>query len=308
MPQTRIILHADMDAFFASVEQRDNPELRGRAVIVGGSSRRLPAGEKWVVARRYPPNTRGVVTTASYEARKFGVRSAMPMAQACRLAPDALVVPGRMHVYAETSRRIMEVLRTITPDVQPISIDEAFADITGSAHLFGGPEGAARELKRRVREAVNLTISVGVSCNKFLAKVASDMHKPDGLTVIEADAAPDLLAPMPVSVIPGVGPKAGQELARLGVRTILDLRRAPRARKTCAGSSSGWAGWCASGCGWPTATTIARCTRASVPRASARNAPSGATSATAMNCAGCCWALSKRRPARCARKACSPTA
>lgn len=226
MPQTRIILHADMDAFFASVEQRDNPELRGRAVIVGGSSRRLPAGEKWVVARRYPPNTRGVVTTASYEARKFGVRSAMPMAQACRLAPDALVVPGRMHVYADTSRRIMEVLRTITPDVQPISIDEAFADITGSAHLFGGPEGAGRELKRRVREAVNLTISVGVSCNKFLAKVASDMHKPDGLTVIEADAAPDLLAPMPVSVIPGVGPKAGQELARLGVRTILDLRRA----------------------------------------------------------------------------------
>lgn len=206
------ILHLDMDAFFASVEQRDNPALRGRPVLVGGGR----GGE----------GKRGVVTTASYEARAFGCRSAMPMARARRLCPHAVVVPVRMEAYAEASRRVMEVLREFTPVVEPVSIDEAFLDTTSTAHLFGDGAAVGAALRRRVREEVNLPASVGVAHNKFLAKLASDLAKPDGMRVIREEEAEGLLAPMSVRVIFGVGPAAAERLERVGVRTIADLRAA----------------------------------------------------------------------------------
>ena len=204
-----------MDAFFASVEQRDDPALRGLPVIVGGGR----GGE----------GSRGVVTAASYEARVFGVRSAMPMRQALALCPQARRVRARMGVYVAESRRLMEILETFSPDIEPLSIDEAFLDITGVLHLRPRAEpdprtGLARDLKARVRTVLNLPCTVGIAPNKFLAKLASDHAKPDGLRVVSPEEAAAWLAPMPTSVIPGIGPKAGERLARLGVRTIADLR------------------------------------------------------------------------------------
>lgn len=200
-----------MDAFFASVEQRDDPSLRGKPVLVGGAGKR------------------GVVAAASYEARVFGCRSAMPTAVALRLCPDAIVVRGRGAAYREASDAVMAILESYSPLVQPISIDEAFVDVTGSVRLFGEPDRIAREIKQRVQDATRLTCSVGVGPNKFIAKVASDLDKPDGLVRIDADDVERVLWPMPAARIPGLGPASDAKLKRLGVRTIGDLARCDRA-------------------------------------------------------------------------------
>jgi DNA polymerase-4 len=204
----RAILHVDMDAFYASVEQRDDPSLRGKPVIVGGPSRR------------------GVVLAASYEARPFGVRSAMPMAQALRLAPRAIVVPPRPGRYAEASAATFAVFRRFTPLVEPLSLDEAFLDVTASQALFGDGESIARTIKREVRADVGLTASAGVAPCKFAAKVASDLGKPDGLLVVPAGGVADFLRPLPIERMWGVGPKTAPRLRALGYETLGDLARA----------------------------------------------------------------------------------
>lgn len=209
MPDQRVILHVDMDAFFASVEQRDNPDLRGKPVLVGG---------------RGP---RGVVAAASYEARTYGCHSAQPTAVALRLCPSAIVVSGRHSDYKAVSRQVFAILERFSPAIQPISIDEAFLDITGSLKLFGSPVHIAQEIRRLVKEETNLTCSVGVAPNKFLAKLASDMDKPDGLTVIDPKRIQETLDPLPVTKLWGVGPSAERSLARLGIRTVRDLRSMP---------------------------------------------------------------------------------
>ena len=211
----RIIMHVDMDAFFASVEQRDKPALRGKPVLVGGSSRR------------------GVVAAASYESRKFGCRSAMPMAQALRLCPNAIVVKGNYGKYSAASKAVFEVLRSFTPDVQPISVDEAFMEMTGALHIYEKQWGISglsvlerigRAIKQRIREAVDLPASVGISGNKFLAKLSSDLSKPDGLKILDPRAAETELAFMPVGVIYGLGPKTQDRLRQIEIKTIADLR------------------------------------------------------------------------------------
>lgn len=195
-----------MDAFFAAIEQRDRPELRGLPVLIGGTGRR------------------GVVSTASYEARPFGCRSAMPMAVARRLCPDAVVLPTDGRKYAAVSERLFELLRDVTPLVEPLSVDEAFLDVTGCERLWGDAVSVARKLKARVREDLQLTASVGVAPNKFLAKLASDLEKPDGLTVIEEEDIDRVLPPLPVERLWGVGPRTAERLHAAGVRTIGDLR------------------------------------------------------------------------------------
>jgi DNA polymerase IV len=203
----RAILHVDMDAFFASVEQLDDPSLRGRPVLVGHDG------------------PRGVVAAASYEARVFGCHSAQPMAIAKRLCPHAAIVPGHFSRYREESDKVFRVFHEFTPLVEPLSIDEAFLDVTGSVRLLGPPEKIASDLKARVTAQTRLTASVGVAPNKFLAKLASDLHKPDGLTVVPPQDVDALLAPMPVGRIYGIGPKTAARLEGLGIRTIGDLRK-----------------------------------------------------------------------------------
>ena len=205
---SRHILHLDMDAFFAAVEQRDRPELRGKPVLVGGD-----------------PNERGVVATASYEARPYGCRSAMPMAQAIRLCPHAVVLRGRMDRYAEVSRQMFAIMERFTPLVEPLSIDEAFLDVTGSTRLFGPQQQIARELKARIRAETELTASVGVAPNKFLAKLASDLQKPDGLVIVPQDGVLTFLDPLPIARLWGAGQAAARRFERLGVRNFADLRR-----------------------------------------------------------------------------------
>lgn len=204
-----MILHLDMDAFYAAVEQLDRPELRGRCVVVGGT-----AG-------------RGVVAAASYEARRCGVRSAMPMFQARRLCPQGVFVRPRMDRYQELSAAIMAVLRGVSPRVEPVSIDEAFVDLTGTERLHGAPRDAACMIKQRVRDAVQLSCSVGVAPNRFLAKIASDMNKPDGLTVIHPEEVLDFIDRLPVEKVPGVGPRAFQKLRAMGVRFLGEVRAFP---------------------------------------------------------------------------------
>jgi DNA polymerase-4 len=205
----RAILHLDMDAFYASVEVRDDPELRGRAVIVGG----------------HP--TRGVVLTCTYEARKFGVRSAMSMVEARQRAPHAIVVPPRGEAYAEASRIVFEVMRSVTPLVEGLSLDEAFLDVTASRAIFGDAEAIARHLKKRIHEATSgLTSSVGIAACKFVAKVASDLGKPDGLTKCPAGLEAAFLAPLGVERLWGVGPKTAELLRDARLHTIGDLQRA----------------------------------------------------------------------------------
>lgn len=194
-----------MDAFFAAVEQRDNPALRGKPLLVGGIGKR------------------GVVTTASYEARPFGCRSAMPMAQALRLCPHAIVVPGRYHVYSEASRQVRAILDRFSPDVEPVSVDEAYVELTHVAPWKGRAEEAAREIRRMVHAETRLTCSVGVSDSKFLAKVASDMNKPDGLAVLMRAEAERVLTPMSVGVLWGVGKVSQEKLSELGIKTVGDL-------------------------------------------------------------------------------------
>jgi len=206
----RWIIHVDMDAFYASVEQRDNPELRGKPVIVGGS-----------------PEQRGVVSAASYEARKFGVHSAMPSVTARRLCPQGAFLPVRMDRYAEVSCQIRQILLSFTPVIEPLSLDEAFLDVTGSLRLLGSAEAVGRQIKARVREELQLTASVGIAPNKFLAKLASDLRKPDGFVVVREDEKEAFLAPLPVSRVWGVGKVTEAELHKLGVMTIGDLRRLP---------------------------------------------------------------------------------
>ncbi len=198
-----------MDAFFAAIEQLDRPELRGRPVLVGHDG------------------PRGVVTTASYEARPFGCHSAQPMAVAQRLCPHAVIVPVRGERYRRVSRQVFELLETATPVVEPLSIDEAFLDVTGCP---GDGETIARRLKRRILETTGLTASIGVAGNKFLAKLASDLDKPDGLTVISDERIDEVLLPLPVGAIWGLGGKAAARLEREGVRTIGDLRRLSEAQ------------------------------------------------------------------------------
>lgn len=204
----RVILHVDMDAFYASIEQRDDPELRGKPVVVGGASR-------------------GVVAAASYESRVFGIRSAMPMAEARRRCPDLIRVAPRMAHYQAVSREIFGVFKEFTPLVEGLSLDEAFLDVTSSRRLFGNGRNIAVAIKNRVRERTGLTASVGVATNKLIAKIASDLDKPDGLVVVAEDRVHDVLDPLPVSVIPGIGKQTLSRLHAIGVRTIAELRCAP---------------------------------------------------------------------------------
>jgi len=204
-----MILHIDMDAFYASVEQLDDPRLKNKCVIVGGTS------------------NRGVVSAASYEARQFGVRSAMPIYQARQKCPHGIFVPPRMDRYQAVSKKIMEVLRDFSPLVEPVSIDEAYIDIRGCQRLFGEPQEIAREIKRKIKETVNLTCSVGVAPNKFLAKIASDMQKPDGLTIIPVDKVAAFVESLPAEKVPGVGNKMYRQLELLGIRTLGDVQRLP---------------------------------------------------------------------------------
>lgn len=206
----RHILHADMDAFYASVEQMDNPELAGKPVLVGGS-----------------PTSRGVVAAASYEARRFGVRSAMPMSRAVRQCPQAVIVRPRFDRYREVSEQIREIFLGVTPLVEPLSLDEAYLDVTDVVTLDRSAESIAREIKARVRLDVGLTISVGVSTCKSVAKVASDFDKPDGLTVVPAGGEGAFLAPLAVRKLWGIGPKTAERLEAEGVHTIGQLAARP---------------------------------------------------------------------------------
>jgi DNA polymerase IV len=216
MGPVRTILHLDMDAFFAAVEQRDDPSLRGKPVIVGAD----PRGGQG----------RGVVSTCSYEARRFGVASAMPISEAYRRCPQGVFVPPDMAKYDRASDEIMAILRGVTDLVEPLSIDEAFLDVTGCLRLFGTGEEIARRLKRTIHEKTALTASVGVAACKLVAKVASDMRKPDGLVVVAPGTEADFLAPLPVRRLWGVGPKMEEVLLKAGIHTIGDLAQGEPAR------------------------------------------------------------------------------
>ena len=207
--KSRAIIHLDMDAFYPAVEVLDNPGLKGKPVIVGGG------------------RERGVVSSASYEARKFGVHSAQPMATAMRLCPDGVFLPGRMSRYKEVSKQVFEIFFRFTPLVEPLSIDEAFLDVTGCTRLFGEPVEIAKKVKRVVVNETGLTVSAGVAPSKFVAKIASDMDKPDGLTVVPSDQVREFLDPLPIKKMWGVGKVTQEALARLNVRTFEDLSRVP---------------------------------------------------------------------------------
>jgi len=202
-----MILHVDMDAFYASVEERDDPSLVGKPVIVGGTA-----------------EGRGVVAAANYEARKFGVHSAMSAARAVKLCPHAMFIRPRMEKYAEVSRQIRTIFEQFTPLVEPLSLDEAFLDVTGSEPHFGPSAEIGLQIKRRIRAELHLVASVGVAPNKFLAKIASDLRKPDGYVVIQPGQEQAFLDPLPVGRIWGVGKVTGQAFDRLGIRTIGQLR------------------------------------------------------------------------------------
>ena len=209
MEHKRWIVHLDMDAFFASVEQLDNPDLRGKPVIIGGEER-------------------GVVSTASYEARRFGVHSAMPMFQARRLCPHGIVIRGRMGRYQEKSREVMELLSRFSPLVEQASVDEAYLDATGLEHVFGSAENMARRLQEDVYKESGLSCSVGLAPVKFLAKIASDMQKPAGLTILAHEDVSAFLQTLPVGKIPGVGKRMLQTLDLLGIRHAADMQRYPK--------------------------------------------------------------------------------
>ena len=207
VPSSRSILHLDMDAFFAAVEQRENPSLRGRPLLIGHDG------------------PRGVVATASYEARPFGCHSAQPMSVAKRLCPHAVVVPGRMHLYRQVSDEMFAILDALSPAVEPLSIDEAFVDLTGTERLLGEPLAVAKQLQDRIRTDLRLTASIGLSHNKFLAKLASDMNKPDGLTVIGPGDVDRILPPLPVTKLWGVGKATAERMRTYGITTVGDLRK-----------------------------------------------------------------------------------
>ncbi|MBW2179099.1 MAG: DNA polymerase IV [Deltaproteobacteria bacterium] len=200
-----MILHVDMDAFYASVEQLDDPKLKGKCVIVGGTS------------------SRSVVSAASYEARKFGVHSAMPTYKARQMCPDAVLCPPRMRRYKELSKQIMAILKKLSPLVEPVSIDEAYVDIAGCERLHGDPLSIANKLKKEIRQRIHLNCSIGVAPNKFLAKIASDMDKPDGLKIIMPEEALHFIKSLSVSNVPGVGKKMKRQLDHLGIITLNDV-------------------------------------------------------------------------------------
>lgn len=212
----RMILHADMDAFYAAIEARENPEIAGRPIVVGAD----PRGGRG----------RGVVAACNYEARVFGIHSAMPISEAYRRCPDAVYLRPRMGLYADASRRIMAILEVYTELVEKLSIDEAFLDVTGSAKLFGDGVTIAHRIKARIREQEGLTVSIGVAPNKFLAKLASDLEKPDGLVVVEPGSEAEFLRPLPVERLWGVGEKTAGRLHALGLRTIGDIAAADLGR------------------------------------------------------------------------------
>jgi len=202
------IIHVDMDAYFASVEQLDNPKLRGKAVIIGGVNL----------------DNRGVVSTASYEARKFGVHSAMPIARAKKLCPHGIYLPGRHSRYQELSKQIFNVFLEFTPRVEKLSIDEAFLNVKGCHRLHGGSRKIAEQIKKRVLNKVGLVCSVGVAGNKFLAKIASDLDKPDGLVIIKDEDIKDILDPLSIKKIPGIGEITAQKLNQIGIYKIKELK------------------------------------------------------------------------------------
>jgi DNA polymerase IV len=208
-PQTWIG-HADLDAFFTSVEQRDRPELQGRPVVVGAQ-----------------PGRRGVVAAASYEARRFGIHSAMPVSEAYRRCPDAVFLPPDMAKYRQVSRQIFQILGTITPVVEPVSVDEAYLDLSGLERLLGPPETIGAEIKRRISEQTGLTISVGIGPNRLIAKLGSEHRKPDGLTVVHPEQVLAFLAPMPVANLRGLGRQTQKIFSRLGIQTVAQLRAIP---------------------------------------------------------------------------------
>lgn len=212
MFEERAILHVDMDAFYASVEQRDHPELRGKPLIVGGVG------------------GRGVVAAASYEVRRYGVRSAMPIRRALALCPEAICVRPRMARYAGVSAQVFEVFHEFTPLVEGLSLDEAYLDVTASRALKGDAVHIAALIKQRILERTTLTASVGVAANKLVAKIASDLQKPDGLTVVPPDRVNEILDPLPVKRLPGLGRKKGDEVAAAGLQTLGELRRADEER------------------------------------------------------------------------------
>ena len=203
------ILHVDMDAFFASVEERDNPALKGRAVVVGSG-------------------VRGVVSAANYEARKFGIHAAMPVGRAKRLAPHAIFVPPNMSRYSEVSTHIMEIFRSVTPLVEPLSLDEAFLDVTGAKRLLGSGREIAKSIREKIEASQGITCSVGIATSKFIAKLASGRCKPNGMLEIAHDRVLEFLHPLPVNIIWGVGPKTNEELAKLGLLTVADIANTPR--------------------------------------------------------------------------------
>jgi len=211
----RAILHVDMDAFYASVEVHDRPELRGRPVIVGGSK-----------------DARGVVSAASYEAREFGVKSAMPLRVAGRRCPRGVFLPVRMERYLEVSRAVFAIFDRFTPLVEPLSVDEAFLDLTGTELLFGGPIATAHAIRAAISSELGLTASVGVAPNKFVAKIASDLEKPDALVVFAPGHVAEKLAPLSVKRMWGIGPRGAEALKRAGIKTFRDLAGAGAARLT----------------------------------------------------------------------------
>lgn len=204
----RTIMHVDMDAFFAAIEQRENPHLRGQPVIVGGRK----------------TSRRGVVATCSYEARKYGVRSAMPIAQAARLCPHGYFLPARMSLYRAVSRKVHQVFREFSPVVEPISVDEAFLDMTGCEHFYPSLEAMGSAIKKAIYRNTRLTASVGIAPNKFLAKLASDLDKPDGLVIITPDQVDEFLLPLDIRKVWGVGEKTEAKLRSFGIHTVADLR------------------------------------------------------------------------------------
>jgi DNA polymerase-4 len=206
---TRLVMHVDLDAFYAAIEQRDHPQWRGLPVVVGAE-----------------PGKRGVVATCSYEARRYGVHSAMPISEAARrLPPGTIYVRPRMEDYARASRRVMAALEGVSPVVEQVSIDEAYLDVSGLERLVGPPEVIGQQAKAAIGEAVGLTASVGIGPNRLIAKLASDSHKPDGLTVVTPDGVQGFLDPMPLTVLRGVGVKTAPRLQRLGLTTVGDVRR-----------------------------------------------------------------------------------
>ena len=206
---TRRIIHLDIDAFYASVEQFDNPDLKGKPVIVGGTSKR------------------GMVSAASYEARKYKIHSAMPIAQAMKLCPQGFFLPVRMKRYKEVSNRVFSIFQRYTPLIEPLSLDEAFLDVTASSRLFGSAEEIAARIRKEVFQETGLTISAGVASSKLVAKIASDMNKPDGLTIVPAGTEKEFLAHLPIKRLWGVGRKTQETLVLLGVHTIGDIASLP---------------------------------------------------------------------------------